>query len=62
LTARQPLCADLDGFRLRVAVRIGADERKRLERLCRYIMQHALSDERIQVNAAGQVALDRKTP
>jgi hypothetical protein len=30
--------------------------------LCRYITRPALSDERIQVNAAGQVQLELKTP
>jgi hypothetical protein len=62
VTARQPLCADIDGFSLHAAVRIEAHERKRLERLCRYITRPALSDERIRVNAAGQVQLELKTP
>jgi hypothetical protein len=62
VTARQPLCAELDGFSLHAAVRIEAHERKRLERLCRYITRPALSDERIRVNAAGQVELELKTP
>ena len=48
VTARQPLCADLDGFILHAAVRIEAHERKRLERLCRYITRPALPDERIR--------------
>jgi len=46
VAARQPLCADIDGFSLHAAVRIEAHERKRLERLCRYITRPALSDER----------------
>ena len=62
VTVRQPLCAELDGFSLHAAVRIEAHERKRLERLCRYITRPALSDERIRVNAAGQVELELKTP
>ena len=33
-----------------------------LERLCRYITRPALSDERVQLNAAGQVELKLKTP
>jgi hypothetical protein len=61
-TARQPLCADIDGFSLHAAVRVEAHVRKRLELLCRYITRPALSDERIQVNAAGQVQLELKTP
>jgi hypothetical protein len=60
--ARQPLCADIDGFSLHAAVRVEAHDRKRLEQLCRYITRPALSDERIQLNAAGQVELKLKTP
>jgi len=60
--ARQPLCADIDGFSLHAAVRVEAHDRKRLEQLCRYISRPALSDERVQLNAAGQVELKLKTP
>jgi hypothetical protein len=61
-TARQPLCADIDGFSLHAAVRVEAHDRKRLEQLCRYITRPALCDERVQLNAAGQVELKLKTP
>jgi hypothetical protein len=61
-TARQALCADIDGFSLHAAVRVEAHDRKRLEQLCRYITRPALSDERLQLNAAGQVQLKLKTP
>jgi hypothetical protein len=61
-TAQQPLCADIDGFSLHAAVRVEAHERKRLEQLCRYITRPALSDERVQISAAGQVELKLKTP
>ncbi|MBK9685605.1 MAG: transposase [Betaproteobacteria bacterium] len=47
---------------LHAAVRVEAHDRKRLEQLCRYITRPALSDERVQVNAAGQVELKLKTP
>jgi uncharacterized protein (DUF983 family) len=60
--ARQPLCADIDGFSLHAAVRVEAHDRKRLEQLCRYITRPALSDERVQLNAAGQVELKLKSP
>lgn len=60
--ARQLLCSDIDGFSLHAAVRVEAHERKRLEQLCRYITRPALSDERVQLNAAGQVELKLKTP
>ena len=59
---RQPLCADIDGFSLHAAVRVEAHDRKRLEQLCRYITRPALSDERVQRNAAGQVELKLKAP
>jgi hypothetical protein len=58
----RPLCADIDGFSLHAAVRVEARDRKRLEQLCRYITRPALSDERVQLNAAGQVELKLKTP
>jgi hypothetical protein len=61
-TARQPLCADIDGFSLHAGVRVEAHDRKRLEQLCLYITRPALSDERVQLNAAGQVELKLKTP
>jgi hypothetical protein len=60
--ARQPQCADIDGFSLHAAVRVQAHDRKRLEQLCRYITRPALSDERVQLNAAGQVELKLKSP
>jgi len=47
---------------LHAAVRVEAHDRKRLEQLCRYITRPALSDERVQCNAAGQVELKLKTP
>jgi hypothetical protein len=60
--ARELLCCDIDGFSLHAAVRVQAHDRKRLEQLCRYITRPALSDERVQLNAAGQVELKLKTP
>ena len=59
---RQRLCADIDGFSLHAAVRCEAHERDRLEHLCRYLTRPALSDERLQLDAAGQVVLELKTP
>jgi hypothetical protein len=56
-TARQPLCTDVDGFSLHAAVRVEARDRKRLEQLCRHITRPALSDQRVQLNDAGQVEL-----
>ncbi len=61
LRVPQALCADEQGFSLHAAVRCGADERQRLEQLCRYITRPALANERVQCNAAGQVVLKLKT-
>ena len=55
----QDLCADHQGFSLHAAVRCDADERQRLEQLCRYVT--ALANERVQINSAGQVVLKLKT-
>ena len=49
-------------FNLHAAVRAEAHDRKRLEQLCRYITRPALSEERVQLNAAGQVELKLETP
>ena len=59
---KQTLCADIDGFSLYAAVRVEAHDRKRLEQLCHDVNRPALSDEWVQLNAAGQVELKLKTP
>jgi hypothetical protein len=59
--ASQPLCANIDGLGLYAAVRVEAHDRKRLEQLRRYIRRPALLDERVQLNAAGQVDLKLNT-
>ena len=40
------LCANAHGFSLHAAVRCGADQRKALEHLCRYITRPAIANER----------------
>jgi len=42
------LCADAHGISLHAAVRCGADQRKQLERLCRYITRSDLSNGRFR--------------
>ena len=51
----------IDGFSLHDAVRVEAHDGKRLEQLCRYITRPALSDERMQLSAVGQVELKFKS-
>ncbi|MBA3590835.1 transposase [Methylibium sp.] len=55
------MCADEQGFSLHAAVRCGADERQRLEQLCRDITRPALANGRVQCNSAGRVVLKLKT-
>ena len=56
------LCVDTHGFSLHAGVRCSADQRKELERLCRYITRPALANDRLSRNAKGQVVLRLKSP
>ena len=63
--AAQPtsaLCANAHGYSLHAAVRCGAHQRKRLERLCRYITRPAIANERLKRTRAGQIVLQLKSP
>ena len=55
------LCANAHGFSLHAGLRCGAEQRKQLEHLCRYITRPALANERLKRNAAGQVVLQLKS-
>ena len=55
------LCADAHGFSLHAGVRCGAQQRKRLERLCRYITRPAIANERLERDGAGNVVLQLKS-
>jgi Putative transposase len=54
---RKPLCANEQGFSLHVAVRCHANERLKLDCLCRYITRPALANDRVKINPKGQVEL-----
>ena len=55
------LCANAHGFSLHAAVCWGADQRKELEHLCRYITRPAIANERLKRNRAGDVVLQLKS-
>ena len=55
------LCAKRHGFSLHAGVRCSADQRRELERLCRYITRPAIANARLKRNAAGQVVLQLKS-
>jgi hypothetical protein len=50
------------GFSLHAGVAARADERKKLERLCRYISRPPLSQARLSLTAGGHVRYQLKTP
>jgi Asp-tRNA(Asn)/Glu-tRNA(Gln) amidotransferase A subunit family amidase len=55
------LCTKLHGFSLHAAVLWGADQRKELEHLYRYITRPAIANERLKRNRAGDVVLQLKS-
>ena len=50
------------GFSLHAGVAARADERQKLETLCRYISRPAVSEERLSLTATGNVRYTLKTP
>ena len=50
------------GFSLHAGVACQPHERKKLERICRYISRPSLSEERLSLNERGQVVYKLKTP
>ena len=53
--------ADAHGFSLHAGVRCGAHQRKKLERLCRYITRPAIANERLKRDGSGDVVLQLKS-
>jgi hypothetical protein len=58
----KPLTATRDGFSLNAAVACRADERKKLERLCRYVARPPLALERLSRDGDGLVVHALKRP
>ena len=54
--ASRPRCAERAGFSLHADVWVGAHDRKRLERLCRYIARPAIATERLSECEDGRIA------
>jgi hypothetical protein len=52
----------ISGFSLHAGVAARADERKKLERLCRYISRPAVSEKRLSLTPVGNVRYQLKTP
>ena len=54
--------ANAAGFSLHAGVSARADQRDKLERLCRYINRPAVSEKRLSLTTSGQVRYQLKTP
>jgi hypothetical protein len=50
------------GFSLHAGVAARADDRKKLERLCRYISRPVVAEKRLSLTPNGNVRYQRKTP
>lgn len=54
--------AKVAGFSLHAGVASQAHQRKKLERLCRYVSRSAVSEQRIQLTESGKIKYELKTP
>jgi len=54
--------ARVSGFSLHAGVSARADERKKLERLCRYISRPVVSERRLSLTSSGNIRYQLKTP
>jgi len=52
----------IDGFSLHAGVAIKTRERKKLEKLCRYISRPAVSENRLELTSQGKISYELKTP
>ena len=58
---QKPFLAQYSGFSLHAGIFCPAHDRKKRERLCRYVSRPSLSEERLSLNAQGQVVYKLKT-
>ena len=56
-----PLCAQVLGFSLHAGVYCAPQERKKLEKLCRYVTRPAVAEERLKLQPNGDIVLRLKT-
>jgi hypothetical protein len=61
VTSRGPRQAHLAGFDLHANVRVSANDRAGLERVCRYVLRPPFAQERLRLRGDGRVALELKT-
>jgi len=56
------LYVNAQGFSLHAEVRLGLNQRKKLEHLCCSITRPAIANERLTLNRGGDVVLQLKSP
>jgi hypothetical protein len=56
------IVGQIAGFNLHAGVNARANQRRKLERLCRYIARPAVSEQRLTLTAQGKVRYQLKTP
>ena len=56
------LCADIDGWSLHAAVTVRGDDDVGRENLCRYVLRHPISLQRLSMTRDGRVAYQVKYP
>lgn len=60
--AKSGLVVDNSGFSLHAGVATKAQEREKLEKICRYIARPAVAEERLSTNDRGEVIYKFKKP
>ena len=61
LQKQKPFLVQYSGFSLHAGIFCPAQDKKKRERLCRYVSRPSLSEERLSFNAQGQVVYKLKT-
>lgn len=56
------LLGKLSGFSLHAGVRVGANERDKLEHLCRYMSRPPVAASRLSLTPSGDISYKLKTP
>ncbi len=59
---KKKLCADVDGYSLHAAVRVGESARERLEKLSRYLARPVLAQDRLSVANNGHIVYRFRKP
>ena len=61
-TSTKPFTASRDGFSINAAVSCQADDRRALERVCRYMARPPIAESRLSVDGDGLVVYELKRP